>query len=1009
MLRIESVKPTVLFKNADSGLVQVVEVAVKNTAKTPTDGATLTFTFPGSEPVVCPLPAVEPKASTVQVDVPDIREACPVAIELAAPRCKAFSMTHDWQPRKHWEIHLIPIAHHDYGYTDPVEDILYFYEDLYARVADYCEATADYPEEARFHYTCEGSWSLRHFLNVADDATIDKLAKYVAEGRVEIPALLGNQTSGMCSHEELVRLAYPSRQIQDRLGGEVCVGSITDIPGLSWTLPTILNGVGVKYFFAGLPHYFTDPSSHTSWDESRIVRETGVSDAFWWEGPDGSKVLVSYEGGYGGFGSPESVDDVMKTLPPRLDQMDAKGNPFSVFRAPAYGCGDNTPTSTIGCELAKEWNATYAFPKIRMSTNTKFFKALEPQCEDLRTFRGELPHTDYAVGAVSTAKETSLNRVTHDYLPAIERFATIASVDNADLLTPGSGHFHNTRIMPLDIPAMGQSRRIDDAWYDMMMFDEHTWGMWCPVGSIQDFNWHDKARHAYRAASTTTIMGRRALNSIAQGVAREEGTHVVVFNSLTTERSDVVRVTGLETDNMWMVNADKLPSKLFELVDMTTGKSVPYQIIELDSPQSPHPHTAGRYSMGTSQDNLKHEMVFLAEDVPPVGYKAFRIVKTDAAPSFDSPVSVTDTTVENEFFKVSVDAKTGLIESIFDKQLSRELTDADADHAANQLVVKHGKTAKIKTGTKGKIRIGQAGPIMASLIVTSQAPGCPQITQEIALFAGVKRVDFNNRVLKDSTPILELYFAFPLKVDSPQFAFEGPGSVMKPFENQFPGSNTNYYSVQHWADVSDGEMGITLTPIDSHLVEFGGIHPFHVSPAHRNIEPKDFKQGYVDQEAVTASHIYSFVLASNFCTNFQPSQQGDLLFRYSLTTHDGDWQTGQPRDFGWGRANPLLASVLNDHSEGTRGPSDSFCQVDQTNIVLTSLKRADNEDGLIVRLMETEGRETEATVSLPFANIASANLTDLVERDGESVAVNGSNVTVTVPAFGITTFRVKSE
>ena len=214
--------------------------------------------------------------------------------------------------------------------------------------------------------------------------------------------------------------------------------------------------------------------------------------------------------------------------------------------------------------------------------------------------------------------------------------------------------------------------------------------------------------------------------------------------------------------------------------------------------------------------------------------------------------------------------------------------------------------------------------------------------------------------------------------------------------------------MQHWADVSDGEMGITLTPIDSHLVEFGGIHPFHVSPAHRNVEPKDFKQGYVAEDAVTNSHLYSFVLASNFCTNFQPTQQGDLLFRYSLTTHDGDWTTGQPRDFGWARANPLMASVLNSHNEGARPPSDSFCQVDQSNVVLTSLKHADNEDGLIVRLVETEGKACDVTVSLPFIEIAEAVATDLVERDQQPLAHQANSVTAPIKAFGIATVRVRA-
>jgi len=1009
MLRIESVTPTVLFKQTDAGLQQAVDVCIKNTAKAPTVGGELTFHFPGREPVVCSLAEIAPKTHAQRAFVPDVREPCQVEIELTAPRCKPNRTTVSWQPRKHWEIHLVPIAHHDYGYTDTIEDVLLLYKDLYHKVIDYCEATADYPPEAQFHYNCEEAWSLRHFVAHADPAAVDKLATYVAEGRVEIPALSGNQTSGMCGHEELVRLTYPSRALQRRLGGEICVGSITDVPGLSWALPTVLAGAGVRYFFAGLPHYFTYPHSRTSWNEAEVMREHGAPDAFWWEGPDGSKVLVYYQGGYGGFGSPESVDDVTNNLLPALDNLEAKGNPFSVFRAAAYGCGDNTPTSTIGCEIARQWNAEWAFPKLRMSTNTKFFRALEPQCENLRTHRGELPHTDYAVGAVSSAAETSLNRLTHDRLPAVERFAAVASVGDPGLLEPACGHFHDARLLELDEPEMALAHRIDQAYFDMVMFDEHTWGMWGPVGSIQDFSWHDKARHAYRAAALTTILGRRSLMSIAKRIAREDGDHIVVFNPLTAARSDVVRVDGLEADQMWLVNELQLERTPFDLIDLATGNTVPYQLVEIDSPQSPRPHAAARVGMGPLQPVLKYELLFKAEDVPAVGYKTYRLRRNQTPAACETTLAVTESSIENAFFRISVNAKTGAIESVYDKQLDRELADTAATYHVNQLLVRDARTTKIKTPTRAKVRVGMRGPIAASLQISSQAPGCPQVTQEIVLLDGIKRIDFNNRVLKDSTPLQELYVAFPFKADSPSFAFEGTNSVIRPFVDQLPGSNTNYYSVQHWAEVHDGKASITLTPIDSHLVEFGGIHPFHVSPAHRNVEPRDFKQGFVPADEVRDGHMFSFALASNFCTNFRPAQRGDLLLRYSVTAHEGDWTTGAPRDFGWARANELMPVVLNEHAPGERPTTDSFCQIDQANVALTSLKLADDADGLIVRLVETEGAAGDVTVHLPFLDIAEAVATDLVERNGTALAHDAHSVTVPVGAFGIATFRVRGK
>ncbi len=1008
MLRIDSVNPTVLFKHSKSGLLQAVDVTITNTGRSSVTGATLTFAFPDGD-TACKLDPIAPKTSTHRVMVPDRRDPASVTVTLAGASGRPDVQTLEWTPRKHWDVHLVPIAHHDYGYTDPIEDILYFFKDLYTKVADYCEATANYPEEAKFHYTCEEAWSLRYFVEHADDAIVDKLAKYAQEGRVEIPALLGNETSGICSHEELVRLTYPSRMLQERLGGEILTGSITDVPGLSWGLPTVLAGAGVKYFFAGLPPYFNlnSENAYTNWDESAIMRDHGQPDAFWWEGPDGSKVLVYYQGGYGGLISPTSVEEAMEKFPEVLAKMDDQGNPFSVFRVASYGCGDNTPTSTDGCEVAREWNAEWAFPRLVMSTNTKFFKALESQCDDLRTFRGELPHSDYAVGAVSTAKETSLNRVTHDRLAAVERFSAIASVADPSVMEPMSGHFHAAFLMPLDEPDMAMTKRLESAWYDVMMFDEHTWGMWSPVGSIHDFNWHDKARHAYRAAGLTTMLSRRILDRLAKRIKRDEGKHIVVFNPLATERSDIVRITGLEADNLWILNEIVPVDQAFKLIDVETGKSIPYQLVEIESPQMPQPHAAGRFGMGMLQPAMKYELLFKADNIPAVGYRTFKMVPVKTAPTFTSKLTVSESRLENEFFTILIDPKAGTIKSIYDKQLKRELVDKKADHSVNQLIVKHAKTTHLKTPTRAKVTVDQTGPVYASVTITSQALGCPQVTQEIALFAGVKRVDFNNRVLKDSTPLLELYFAFPFKVDNPEFTLEGSNSVIRPFEDQFPGSNTNYYSVQHWANVTDGKGSITLSPIDAHLVEFGGIHPFHTSPAHRNVEPRDFKNGFVAKDAITTGHMYSFVAATNFCTNFTPAQQGDLVYRYSLTSQKGDWTTGAPRDFGWGIGNPLIPVVVTLHTEGTQPVVDSFVDVEQSNVLLTSLKCADDGDGLILRLTETEGRTTKATVKLPFVTIAEAVSTDLVERNGSPMKCRAHSITVPVPAFGIATVRLR--
>src|SRR5512139_2355887 len=108
-------------------------------------------------------------------------------------------------------------------------------------------------------------------------------------------------------------------------------------------------------------------------------------------------------------------------------------------------------------------------------------------------------------------------------------------------------------------------------------------------------------------------------------------------------------------------------------------------------------------------------------------------------------------------------------------------------------------------------------------------------------------------------------------------------------------------------DASDGQMGVTLSAVESHLLEFGGLWPCYVSQAHHGVTAPDFGRPFVRPEELTKGHMYAFVLDANFRTNFPPLEQADMLFRYALTTHRGSWDEGTPRDFGWSVGNPLAA------------------------------------------------------------------------------------------------------
>ena len=977
-LRLVSIKPTVFFVKDKNALLQVLEVIIENTSEPVEAG--LEVRLNGKQKTTA-LGKVEKGKTTIQAYIPDISEAAEAEFILRANGKVQERRKLTWQPKRHWQVYFVPITHHDLGYTDTIENVLNLYDSFYDNVLRFCEETDDWPEESKYRYTLEGTWSIQHFIENRPKEVLDKLGKYIKNGRIEVGALFGNEIDTLCSHEQLIRLMYPSFRLKRQYGAQILTGSITDVPGLSWGLPTVLAGADVKYFFAGLPTYFEWGRSdiHTFWDESAILRH-GRPDAFQWQGPDGETVLVYYQGSYGFFNAvtgPHTYKYVMDNLPSMLEAMEKQGTPFDVARYIHNGV-DNYPPDVKISHIVKEWNSRWAFPRLIVATNTMFFEALEKQCEDVRTFRGELPHTDYVVGAISTAKETTINRLTHDRLHSAEKFATVASLAS-DYTYP--------------------AEKIRQAYDNVLLYDEHTWGKDYPAGKLQDWAWNEKSHYAYKAAGLTEPILAGSLDRIAHKIElKEQGRHIVVFNSLSFERTDVVRVNRFDI------------KKPFELIDVETGQKIPYQIVKLKSPQAPVPYAAYHYARGQFEDKELFELVFNASDVPSFGYKTYRLSPAEKAAPFASHVVVDESSLENEFFKVKLDPQTGAVESIYDKELSRELVDKQAPHKLNQFVARWVQTGKLEVPKKAVIQKGHDGPVYGSLIVSSQGAGCPQLTQEIILFDKIKRIDFANRLLKDSTPLLELYFAFPFKTKGkPDFRFEGSNSVIKPLRDQFPGSNSNYYAVQHWADVSDGKNGVTLSCIDSHLLEFGGLWPCYVSQAHHGVTPPGFGREFVKESQLTKGHMYSFVLDSNFRTNFQPVQQGDMLFRYSITTHKSDWEEGHPRDFGWAIGNPLIPVQVSGKRQGTIETKASFCQVDKPNVMLLTLKKAEDGNGTIARLIETGGKDTTVTLALPHLNVESVYRTNIVEENKEKLNFTAHTITAAVKAFGITTIRFQTQ
>jgi len=145
---------------------------------------------------------------------------------------------------------------------------------------------------------------------------------------------------------------------------------------------------------------------------------------------------------------------------------------------------------------------------------------------------------------------------------------------------------------------------------------------------------------------------------------------------------------------------------------------------------------------------------------------------------------------------------------------------------------------------------------------------------------------------------------------------------------------------------------------------------------------------------------------NNFRTNFINVHPGETLYRYSFSTHAGDWREGRAREFGWNVANPPVAVWMKGPRQGPLPSSTSFCQVDAPNVMLLTFKQAEDGDGYVLRLIETEGKETWVTVTMPHLALVHAFETNLVEENQRLLPCGPQTVETTVRPFGIATIRV---
>ncbi len=391
------------------------------------------------------------------------------------------------------------------------------------------------------------------------------------------------------------------------------------------------------------------------------------------------------------------------------------------------------------------------------------------------------------------------------------------------------------------------------------------------------------------------------------------------------------------------------------------------------------------------------EIAFDAKEIPSFGYKVFQL-------STNAPVHLpkvemetrpealnTTATVENNHVSVVVDKRTGCIINLFDKQANFEILTAGACGNEFQFfkdTPKQYDAWNIDPGTLDTppSTIDKADSVELienDAIRVTRSWQSSKFVQTIRLDGN--QVDIDNDIDWHEKHVL-LKAAFPLAVTSDFATYEIPyGSIERPTtrNNSFEKAQFEVEAMR-WADLSGAGPD-------------GKIHGLSIL--------NQDKYGYD-----AAGNVLRISLLRSPTWPDPDADQGEHHFHYTLYPHAGTWKDALTVRHGWEYDYPLQAVVTTAHA-GTLPAEHSFASVEPDNIVLTAVKKAEDQNGqgvsaLIFRAYEWAGKETTAEFHVP-PGATGATVTNLMEQpEGGPLSVVGDVVKVPIHPYEILTIRV---
>ena len=868
-------------------------------------------------------------------------------------------------------------THFDIGFTGLASEIIRSYSTgMLPEVVRTCEATGANPERHRFVWTMP-AWPLVHSLASGDtpEEVKARAADLIRRGQIRWHALPFTTHTEFCGLEEFIRGMYFSRKLAAEFGFAPTAAKMTDVPGHTRMLPSLLHQAGVRFLHLGCNPFSTPPE---------------VPVIFRWEGPDGRQVVTFYNKGE--YGS---------SLVPPDDW------PFPVWLA-LMNTGDNEgpqkPEAIV--EILREVERVMPGAEVVMGTLDDFYAEIEPFADRLPVVRGDL--ADSWIHGVGTYPEEvgRLRRLRQ----------TLADTEKALTAALAAGVIGGE-------DAAALKRGLDRAYEESILFGEHTWGMDVKkMGEHREYrkdrfralkttelyhrmerSWEEKRERVRAAAAATEAVCRRVMERLAahaagsgtpggeSGAASAAGVGPAAREAAATASAGLpetgpegrptadfagadglIAFNGLGwTRDIWVDLSGRLPAGGAVPVDAATGVPLALRTVE------------GRTEA-------------LVRAVPPFGCRMIRWDRAASRPASPAPrpassLRAADGTLENRWYRLTVDPEHGVVRSLQEKASGYDWVDGTPDVPGfgqyrydvygDRDITEFLRAYAYRFYTWGIIDFGRAGyprqdhrtfvPARfrtetiredgsATIVMTAgtdpvstgEYGNATEVSLSVTLYEDEPYIDMEMRLSgKEETPFVESgHLALPIRLKGARVAIQKLGQVVDPAADIVEGANHVLYCCDRWVDIGNGERGLAVIPLDTPLFSLGEIGLLRFRPAYREGKPT-----------------LLFNLFNNcWGTNFPQWMGGNYRFRFRLLPHAGSWRDADvPRHAAEAFAPALVGAVRfagGPDGAGTAGSApaawpawtDGLLEADR-GLELLCFKPAEDGDGLVLRLADTLG------------------------------------------------------